>query len=346
MPARQTHPAERGRSSTVRTVLLGGVMAACVIAGLLLVVSRGDKPPIRDAEALGRLCQSGLDEMAAGRPEAALRLFDAVLREDPDSVPVLVNRSWALNRLRRHTRAINDADRALELDPDCTPAMIQRAAALLGSKQAAEALETIDEALRRDSGRAAAWVVKANALVALGEDCWPDARSCYDKALAIASDLVEARVGKGWLLNRMGEYDAAMACHRRAVAHARRDADVWRIGIYAVMQKDPQAAPVEMIEEAIALVPGNAALWSDKGLALYRHGRHDRALDCVDAALRLDSGLVAAWNNKALVLEALGDQSGALRALDRALLLEPGYGPAIENSRRLRALQTPQPGPQ
>ena len=72
---------------------------------------------------------------------------------------------------------------------------------------------------------------------------------------------------------------------------------------------------------ALRLMPGSAALWSDRGISLNQAGRRSEAFAAYEAALRLDPTHTNAYNNLAVARHAEGDADGAARAYHSAARL-------------------------
>ena len=75
----------------------------------------------------------------------------------------------------------------------------------------------------------------------------------------------------------------------------------------------------------------NAEAWNNEGVAFYKLGKPEEAIDCYDKALDLDPGLAQAWNNKGLALRELGKSEEAITCYNKALEINPGYADAWNN---------------
>lgn len=76
---------------------------------------------------------------------------------------------------------------------------------------------------------------------------------------------------------------------------------------------------------ALTIVPADAAVTHNLGVAIAAQGRHGEAIACFDAALRADPGFVSAHYNRGVALMALGHTGEAGKALTRAAALEPQH---------------------
>ena len=119
---------------------------------------------------------------------------------------------------------------------------------------------------------------------------------------------------------------------------------------------EPEPAPLPVPPEP---EPTDVAGFNDRGVALFREGRLDRALVAFDRALALDPRRAATWSNRANVLfrlgraeEGLGDQENALAREPRSprgwltkATIERSLGRTAEARRSLLDLLSLQPAP-
>lgn len=270
-----------------------------------------------------------------GLPRPAVSVLDEILLDHPDFLPALVNRSWALTKLGRFAEAVRDADRALKIQPNCVAALNNKAEALQCQGELAEAYKWAEQAIAADANCPGSWIAKANALAGMGQERWPGAIEAYDEALSLEPKNVQALAGKGWVLNYMEKYDEALKVHRTALIHAPGDHEVWRIGIFAMMRRDPNSTPIAMIRNALVFHPESPQLLNDRGLALLRQGQYADASDALTLATHHDRDSHLAWYNKALALGALGKKREAVEAVERSLRIKPDYEPAKQYRQRI-----------
>lgn len=88
---------------------------------------------------------------------------------------------------------------------------------------------------------------------------------------------------------------------------------------------------VRQLNKAIALAPGHAAAFCNRGLALQGLGRLDAALESYDRALTLKQDYAIAHFNRANLLKELGRTDDALSGYERAVTCSPGFALAHYN---------------
>ena len=102
------------------------------------------------------------------------------------------------------------------------------------------------------------------------------------------------------------------------------------LGVIAAQTNDNRRA-VELIGKAIAIYPGNAAFYSNRGNALQALGQFGDAVESYDRALALQSGYADAWNNRGNALKRLGRLDEAAEDYGRAIAIQPDYADACNN---------------
>jgi predicted TPR repeat methyltransferase len=132
-------------------------------------------------------------------------------------------------------------------------------------------------------------------------------------------------------LHQQGKLDTAETVYRRILQSEPLHGDALQyLGVIAAQRGEAQAA-VDLMDQAIAINPANASLWSNRGGALLRLRRHAEALDSYDRALALNPRHADALHNRGLTLHQLQRTSEALASYDRALAIRPDYPEALNH---------------
>jgi len=239
------------------------------------------------------LHEQGVEAMAQGRHEEALRCYEHALQLCPTAAGVLLNRGSCLRRLGRHPEALASYDRALELMPGHLAALCNRGLVLMDLGRPAEALASFEQALRLDPADPVAPNNRAYALLELRRA--REALASCEQALAASPNYVDAHYNRGSALLDLQRAQDALSCFDRV----------------------------------IELQPGYAKAHHNRGNALWLLGRASEALASFEVALRLDPGYESALYNLGDVLQALRRPEEAARAYSTLLQGSPYYPYAL-----------------
>lgn len=130
---------------------------------------------------------------------------------------------------------------------------------------------------------------------------------------------------------RNGQLDQAESLLRNLLQKYPKDFDVLhRLGMVQGQRENYQSA-ADLIEQALAVEPDNAAANCSLGNCLRGLGMHQAALTRYDRALALRPDDADAWNNRGATLRDLKALTQALDSFDRALAINPNHVVALDN---------------
>lgn len=249
--------------------------------------------------------EEGAARHQAGDLRGAERLYDKVLKADPNNADALNLKGVIASDTGRHKHAISFFDRAARAFPAFADAHFN----------------------------------KGLALVALGQN--DEALSAYAKAIALKPAYGDALLNYGLLLHAMARAREAIAAFRVMTKACPLDArGFYNLGAclekslptLAADQRDAAGnESAAAFERALALDPVNPDThYAFSNLHTFR-GDYHKAAAHLETALGLRPQWPDAWNNLANQTEALGDRAGALAMFDRALAQDPGNTGAAVN---------------
>ena len=174
------------------------------------------------------------------RADQALMVLEDVLAESPAHISALLQHSAALNQLKRFEEALKSAERAIHVQPVSPQGWLAKALALNGLEQHTAALGCTDEALQHDEKLAQSWALRGDTLLAL--DRAAEALPAYQRSLQL------------------------------------RPAQTAVMGTLAIAHEDlGQLAETQFVlEQALALEPGNGAIHFELARILLRQGDYLR----------------------------------------------------------------------
>jgi tetratricopeptide (TPR) repeat protein len=132
---------------------------------------------------------------------------------------------------------------------------------------------------------------------------------------------IQVRMQQALVACNHGQLVDAREMFEEIVSHFPDSADALHmLGVIAYQGEEYQRA-VAVIGEAIALNPGNAAYYSDRGLALQKLKQLEVALEHYDKAISIQPDLAITYLNRGNVLKALGQQDSAVESYQKAAAL-------------------------
>jgi tetratricopeptide (TPR) repeat protein len=137
--AQQQRGARRRRSTKWTALVVAGVVALAIGGGVLVAATSGERVP--GQTATGNVPSNVSDQLAAaqqdiaqGKAVDALKLYDQVLKQDPNNAQALTFRGWILESANLHDEALASLDKALVADPTFAMAHYFKGAVLFEGK--------------------------------------------------------------------------------------------------------------------------------------------------------------------------------------------------------------------
>lgn len=310
-----------------------------------------------------RAIEEGLSYHTAGRLADARRVYEEILREDPDNARALhlcgalafqegnypaavdcIERSLArepanpaawnnLGEARRKLSQLEEAlacyDRALELQPSYSETLSNRGIVLQALERFDDALFSYDRALAIDAGNARALNNRGTLLRKLKR--LPEALASFDQALSISANYAEAHANRAAVLKDMGHSAAALAGYASALAIVPHDKDslLGSAGTFTDLGRLHEA--LEVYDKIVALDPRCERGWYSRGVTLHKLERYDESLACYERALAIRPRYPEALNNRGNLWREVGRPRDALADYRSAVAIDPQYALAHWN---------------
>ncbi|MBN1324188.1 MAG: tetratricopeptide repeat protein [Methanotrichaceae archaeon] len=157
---------------------------------------------------------------------------------------------------------------------------------------------------------------------------YDEALDAYDQALLLSPGDARAWMGKGKVLNLLGEYNRSIEAYQNATRISSDDPEAWFwIGLnYYFMQDYNQS--LEALASATDIDGNYTRAWEVKSSALVNIGRLNESLEASMEAIRTcDEGdlesLGRSWISRGFVLRQMGRDDDALEAFENASLIDP-----------------------
>ena len=180
-----------------------------------------------------------------------------------------------------------------------------------------EALVCFNKALTIDPNNINANYNKGLALIKFGKN--EEAIEYFDKALFLDPNNINALFSKGGIFGRLNRFEEALECFNKML-----DLDPQNINIY--LGKGMALNELNKYKEALeclTLAPENVETNTSKGIALYELNRFEEALECFDKVLKKKPDNINALLVTGAILGNLSKHEEALVCFNKMLDLDP-----------------------
>ncbi|HEY5885221.1 MAG TPA: tetratricopeptide repeat protein [Pyrinomonadaceae bacterium] len=257
-------------------------------------IGRRTRTPVSKAAAQDRIIAKGNAARSAATPrysEAELHYKQAV-REDPQDPRAHAGLGNVYLDQGRFENAVQAYHEALKVRVDYIDAYQPLGYSLARLNRHAEATEVLKQALQYDPDNAE--ICNNLAFTQVHAERYQDAVESGEKAIA--------------LLGQTGQsFKQGLQNRNEVLSHAYKNVG----NAYNGLKKYNEAADV--LKQAAAIEPNNAAAHFNLGLALYNGGRHSEAIEAYKAVVKLRPQLAAAHYNLGLSYVAIKDKQAARR---------------------------------
>jgi superkiller protein 3 len=260
---------------------------------------------------------------------------------NPNDSLAYQNLGVALKNYGKLDDAIAAHRKATELDPSNAAAYVNLASTLLDQGKLDEAVTACRKAIELKFDHFA--VYNNLGLALKGQGKFDEAIAAYRKAINLKPDFVNAYANLINVLQARRKSDEAAAVFRKIVELKPDNANdcnalAWLLVASPTLEyRDPNRA-IELAARATELAPRDGNIWNTLGIARYRAGQWQSAIDGLNKAMELRSGGDASdWFFLAMSHWQLGHKEEARMWFDKAVEWTDKNQPKNEELIRFRA---------
>ena len=303
----------------------------------------------------GALIVLGTAQLGLGKPDEAVKSFEAAGRLDPSSAGVPIALGIAYREKGAYPQSLQALDEAVKRDPKSSTAYYQRAETLLKTGDSARAITDLQTAAqlspspagsRRRLGQVYLGLGRTSEAIAMGQglvaqpnasfESWGFLGDAYQAAGQLAQSertFVEA-AGKfpklpiahwrlGTIYGFQRKYALAIGAFNRGLAIAPEDPSLLRGLAFAQNQSGNHKAAILTAEKLVKLQPGDAEAAFLLGTLYQDQGRAEDAKRVYRDVIRLKPDHALGHNNLAAMLTESGQAAEALPLARKAATLAP-----------------------
>jgi YVTN family beta-propeller protein len=152
---------------------------------------------------------------------------------------------------------------------------------------------------------------------------YAEAIQCYERALQINPDYIEASLNRGLALYSQGKYEEAIKSYDRTINIDPNNVDAWLNRGLALYSQGKYEEAIKSYDRVIEIDPNNVDAWLNRGLALYSQGKYEEAIKSYDRTINIDPNNVNAWLRRSDSLYHQGKYEEAIKSYDRVIEIDP-----------------------
>lgn len=142
---------------------------------------------------------------------------------------------------------------------------------------------------------------------------------------------IPALLAHGVECHKAGQFDQAQLAYEQILTTQPKHVDALQLLGLVAQHFGRLQQSIDLISQAIALLPGHAAFYSYRGNAYLARNQLDAAIADYDHAISLNPGFAEAYANKGYALRLLNQPGAAVKNCDAALQLMPSFAAAHWN---------------
>ncbi|PYI92516.1 MAG: hypothetical protein DME97_09340 [Verrucomicrobia bacterium] len=230
------------------------------------------------------LIERGFVEQNREQYEKASQFFEAALGHEPKNAEALKWKTTSLRLRGRLDEAAAAADDALKLLPNNVSLLIERGYVEHNRQKYEKAIEFYEAALKREPKNPEALRARVDALRLLGR--LDEAEAAAEDALKLLPDNVSLLVERSYVENSRQEYKKAIGFFDAALKREPKNPEAlkWKIASLRALRHFDDAKMAA--EDALKLLPDNAPILVEAGIAEYGREQYEKAKEFFEVALR------------------------------------------------------------
>ena len=312
----------------------------------------------------------GRSHLIESRYREAIRIYNALLRVDPDDWEAYFFRGIAkanlddnlgaeadfsmaiaknpVSTMSYHHRAITrmllgnyddalaDFREAIELRPDLSGPYYSRGYTYLMNRQFEAAIEDFTTYIFHNNRVADAYILRGTAYLQTTDTL--KAREDFDTAIRTNRENPDGYNRRGSLLMDQGEYTAALEDFETAVTKDTTYTYSYFNRALAYERLGRFDGAIADLDRVIAMNPDNPVAHYNRAIINTTVGNYEAALADYDRVTELSPDNVVAWYNRALIHSRMGDLEKAVEDYSKAIELYPDFATAYLARAELRYL--------
>lgn len=223
---------------------------------------------------------------AVNQLEEASLVYDQMVAEEPDHLPVWISRANLAYMMERYEAVIEGSTHVIEIDDTSASAFYLRAKAHQGLNDLLNALADLTRTIALKEDYMEAYLSRAEVLLVMRQG--NEALEDVDKVLSLSTEEEGAYLLRGRIHESMGDAKAASEDYQYVLDLNPFNEEAYLLQGKLLISQGKLTEAVEFFTEAIELKPDFSKAYAERGRALNLLGKSEEALEDLKYAIELD----------------------------------------------------------
>ena len=146
---------------------------------------------------------------------------------------------------------------------------------------------------------------------------YEDALTCFEKAIELSSnnnDLSDAWTEKGFVKEKLKDFDSAIFCQTKAIEFNPKNADAWYMKGVSFGKQKKYVDEIICYQKALDINPNDLQFLDNMGTSLYNLGDFKNAITYFDRSISIDPNQCHPWQMKVIALKELAIMAAPVAA--------------------------------
>ena len=224
--------------------------------------------------------------IAMNQLEEASLIYDQMVSEEPDHLPVWISRANLAYMMERYEAVIEGSTHVIEADDVNANAFYLRAKAHQGLNDLINALADLTRTIALKDDFMEAYLSRAEVLLAMRQEA--EALEDVERALVLSPEEEGAYLLRGSIHESMGDTEAAREDYQYVLDLNPFNEDAYLKQGKLLISENKLVEAVAFFTEAIELKPDFAKAYAERGRAFNLQGKSTEALEDLKQAINLD----------------------------------------------------------
>jgi tetratricopeptide (TPR) repeat protein len=248
------------------------------------------------------------------KTDNAEKLYNQVLKIDPNYLPALNNLGVLYKKLGKHNKAKSCYEKAITLNPNNIDILYNLGNIFQKLEEYQKAKDYYEKVIKINPNYTDAYNNLGVVFQKLGK--YQKAKNCYEKVITIIPNYAEAHNNLGIMFQKLEEYQKAINCYEKAIQINPIFADAHNNLGKSFKELGENQKAIDFYEKTIEINPNHLAAQSNLGHLFFEIEEFEKAKNCFKKAIQIKPDDIIISNSLLTSLYKMNNQSILFKELD------------------------------